>query len=141
MFVKDAASSAKKWSDRASSADKDYLAGVQGAGNRWVEGAASSEDAYNKGVAQAASKGSFGKGVRKAGASKYQDRATKFGPDRFRTGVQGSAPDYQKGVAPYTAALNSTTLEMRGARGSSQNARRVQQVMDVMRATRDQQLG
>lgn len=141
MFVKDAASSAKKWSDRASSADKDYLSGVQGAGNRWVEGAASSEDAYKSGVAQAASRGSFGKGVRKAGASKYQDRATRFGPERFRQGVQGSASEYQKGVAPFTAALGSMTLETRGARGSSQNARRVQQVMDIMRATREQQLG
>lgn len=141
MFVKDSASSADKWSDRAAGADKDYMKGVQGAGNRWVEGAAAAEDAYKSGVADAASKGRFGRGVRKAGAAKYQDRAVKFGPDRFRQGVQGSKSDYQRGVEPYRAALAGANLEPRGARGSSNNARRVQQVMDIMRATREAQLG
>jgi hypothetical protein len=141
MFVKDAASTASKWSTRAAASDKDYQAGVQGAGQRWVEGAAASEQAYVSGVQAAASKGSFGKGVRKAGGAKYQDRAVKYGVDRFRTGVQGNANAYQTGVQPYLAALSSTTLDPRGARGSSQNARRVQQVMDLMRATRDTQLG
>lgn len=141
MFVKDAASSAAKWSERASGADKDYTKGVQNAGNRWVEGAANSEDAYKAGVNQAASQGRFGKGVRKAGAAKYQDRAVKFGADRFRVGVQNTKDDYQRGVEPFRAALAGANLDVRGARGSSNNVRRVQQVMDLMRATRDQQLG
>ena len=141
MFVKDSASSADKWSERAAGADKDYTKGVSNAGNRWVEGAANSEDAYKDGVNKAAAAGRFGKGVRKAGASKYQDRATKFGASRFREGVQNTKGDYQRSVEPFRAALAGATLDPRGSRGSSNTARRVQQVMDLMRATRDAQLG
>ena len=141
MHVKDAASSAQKWSTRAANAMPDYQAGVQGAGQRWADGSTSSEQAYVSGVTSAANAGSYGKGVRKAGAAKYQDRATKFGPQRFQQGVQGSAPDYQKGVQPFITALNSTQLPPRGARSGSQNIARVQAVIDVMRATRQAQLG
>lgn len=141
MQVKDAATAADKWANRAASADKDYEAGVRNAGQRWEAGAAAAEDAYKAGVQEAASRGRFAKGVRKAGAAKYQDRATKFGPARFRDGVQGSKGDFQRGFEPFRAALAGATLDPRGARGSSNNGRRVQQVMDLMRKTRDEQLG
>src|SRR5205085_11798791 len=70
MFVKDAASSADKWSKRAANADKDYEKGVQGSGQRWLDGASAAEDAYKDGVNKAAANGRFGKGVRKDGATK-----------------------------------------------------------------------
>jgi len=141
MQVKDAATAADKWAKRAASADKDYEAGVRGAGQRWHDGTVAAEGAYKDGVNDAIAKGRFGRGVRKAGAAKYQDRATKFGPDRFRQGVQGSQADFQRGFEPFRQALAGANLDPRGSRGSSNNARRVQQVMDLMRVTREATLG
>ena len=139
--VRSVGDSAKKFVARAQAAASDYQAGVQNAGSRWQAGAEASEDAYATGVQEALADKRFGKGVRKAGASKYQTNAVKLGPERFRTGVANAETAYQTGVQPYVAAMQGFTYSQRGARGSAQNARRVQEQMDLMRKTRRDALG
>lgn len=141
MQVRSVAESAKKFVNRASAARGDFAAGVASAGNRWLEGAAASQDAWKTGTQEAINEGRFERGVRAAGAAKYQDNASKLGPDRFVTGVANSEGAYQRGVAPFVGALQSASLSPRGARGSPQNARRVAEVMDLMRKTRRERLG
>lgn len=141
MQVRSVQDSASKFVKRASAADQDYKAGVQNAGGRWQAGAEASEDAYATGVSEALAEKRFGKGVRKAGAAKYQDNAVKLGPERFRTGVANAEQAYVKGSAPFVSAMASTTLSPRGARGSSQNANRVREQMDLMRRVRKDTLG
>jgi hypothetical protein len=141
MNVRSASDSAKKFRDRAAAAQGDYEAGVRGAGQRWQAGAEAAEDAHKQGTMEALNEGRFLKGIRKAGAAKYQDNAVKLGPQRFVQGVQNASPAYERGVAPFVAAMASASLSPRGARGSAQNARRVQEQMDLMRATRKQALG
>lgn len=139
--VRPVSESAKKFTQRAGAARGDYAAGVAGAGARWQAGAEASEEAHRQGVQEALNDGRFVKGIRKAGQKKYQDNATKLGPDRFVTGVANAEQSYAAAVQPYQAALASATLPVRGARGSAANASRVTAVMDVMRATRRAQLG
>lgn len=136
MQVRSSADSAAKWKTRAAAAQNDYQAGVQGAGQRWADAAGASEDAYKAGVQEAMNDGRFSKGVRKAGAAKYQDRATKVGPQRYQQGVSVAQDDYSKGVQPFITAMSSATLPPKGARGSAQNITRVQAQMDLMRKTR-----
>lgn len=139
MQVRSASDSAKKFQGRAAAARGDYLDGVKNAGERWKQGAESSEEAWKAGTQEAINEGRFRKGVSKAGAAKYQDNAVKLGPDRFVSGVQNAAPAYEKGVAPYVAAMSSAALSPRSSRGN--NARRIQEQMDLMRKTRRELLG
>jgi hypothetical protein len=141
MQVRNASDAARKFVNRAQAAAGDYAAGVQGAGQRWQAGAEASEEAWKTGTQEAITEGRFKKGVTRAGAAKYQDNATKLGPDRFRSGVANAEGAYNRGVAPFISALQSATLPTRGARGSAQNANRVQEVMTLMRRVRREQLG
>lgn len=141
MIVRNAAESAKKFVARAQAASADYQAGVQGAGQRWQQGAEASEEAWAEGTRQAISEGRFRRGVARSGAQKYQDNAVRLGPERFRTGVANAEAAYNRGVAPFVSAMSGATLSPRGARGSAQNARRVQEQMDLMRKTRREALG
>lgn len=142
MQVRSAADSAKKFRERAAAARQDYANGVQNAGGRWQAGAQAAEEAYREGVSAAAAEGRFGRGVARGGAAaKYQNNAVKLGPGRFAEGVANAEGQYAQGVAPYVAAMASTTLAPRGSRASGQNIRRVQEQIDLMRRVKREQLG
>jgi hypothetical protein len=141
MQVRSAVDSAKKFVTRASAARGDYARGVQNAGPRWQAGAEASEEAWRSGTQDAINQGRFVRGVRKAGAAKYQNNATKLGPDRFATGVSNAEQAYNQGVAPYLGAMSSADYGPRGARGSAQNRERIGRHIELMRKTRSEQLG
>lgn len=141
MEVRSIAESQDKFSKRAAAASGDYQRGVAGAGNKWLAGAAASEDAYAAGVAEAAANKRFGAGVRKAGAGKYQDRASKLGPQRYQTGVAEGASEWGKNFAPFQQTLASIELGPKGMRGSEGNYNRARQVGTALRAKRLEQLG
>lgn len=141
MRVRSAAESAAKFKTRAAAASNDYAAGVRGAGGRWAAGAEAAEDAWATGTQEAIASRRFGKGVRKAGAAKYEQNATTLGPQRFAQGVQNAEGAYSAGVQPFIAAMSSAQLPPKGARGSAQNVSRVQAQIDLMRKTRMERLG
>jgi hypothetical protein len=139
--VRSAADSAKKFVTRAGAAAGDYASGVANAGSRWQAGAEASDEAYKSGVTEAMNEGRFTKGIRKAGAAKYQNNATKLGPDRFRTGVQNAEGAYSTGVQPFISAMQGFDYGPKGARGSSTNRARIDRHLDLMKKTRRETLG
>src|SRR5574341_673460 len=141
MDVRPIAEAQEKFSKRAASAQGDYGKGVATAGPRWLAGASASEDAYASGVTEAVSQKRFGAGVRKAGSTKYQDRATKLGPGRYATGVVEGAPEWGRNFAPHAQALQGLDLGVKGMRGSEQNYSRSRQVGQVLRAKKLELLG
>lgn len=141
MDVKSIADSQQKFSTRAAAAAPDYGKGVANAGNKWIAGAAASEDAWASGTQEAITNKRFGAGVRKAGASKYQDRAAKLGPDRYRSGVNEGASEWGKNFAPHAQALSSLELPTKGMRGSEQNYNRSRAVGQALRAKKLELLG
>lgn len=141
MRVRSAAESAAKFKTRAAAASQDYANGVRGAGGRWAAGAEASEEAWATGTQEAIAQRRFGKGVRKAGAAKYEQNATTLGPQRFSQGVANAEGAYSAGVAPFIAAMSSATLPVKGSRGSAGNMARVQAQSDLMRKTRMERLG
>lgn len=139
--VRSVADSAKKFVNRASAAAPDYQAGVANAGPRWQAGTEAAGDAYVQGTQEAIADGRFLKGVRKAGASKYQTNASKLGPDRFRTGVANAEGAYSAGTAPYISAMQGFDYGPSGSRGSQQRRQRIDRHIDLMRKTKKEQLG
>lgn len=142
MEVRPIAESQQKFAARAAAAQGDYQRGVSAAGGRWAAGAAASEDAWAGGVQEAVAQRRFGAGVRRGGvATKYQDRASKLGPQRFAQGVQEGAGEWGKNTAPYLDELRSMDPGPRGMKGSAQNFQRARNVAERLRAKRLELLG
>lgn len=142
MDVKSIADSQQKFSTRAAAAAPDYGKGVANAGQKWAAGAAASEDAWAQGTQDAITNRRFGAGVRKTGtAGKYQTRAAKLGPDRYRQGVNEGAADWATNFAPHADTLRNLDLGVPGMRGSEQNYNRSRQVGQALRAKKLELLG
>jgi hypothetical protein len=133
ITVKDTASTAQKFVQRAAAAAPDYQKGVANAGPKWQANAASAEPNYVAGVQAAATRGAYGKGIAKHGSTKYQTNATNLGVQRYPTGVQNAQSAYQSGVDPYLQILKGLDLPSRGPKGAPQNMNRSALVAQALR--------
>lgn len=136
IIVKSAAEAAAKWSTNASAAQAYYAAGVANAGNAWQTNTINAGGSYDAAVKSGTIKQMFVGGVKKAGAAKYQTKATTLGAPRFSQGVQAAGPDYQAGVDPYLSTIAGITLAARAPRGSASNLQRVTQIATALNAKR-----
>jgi hypothetical protein len=122
-----------KWKNRASAAATDYASGVSAPLRDWATNAAAAEGAWKQGVTDAAARGAFGAGVRKAGTGKWQGKATTLGARRYPEGVAAAEKDYVDAFKPYYDALSKIELTPRGPRGDPRNYDRVKQIGDALR--------
>lgn len=128
----------RKWVSRASIAGPEYTFGIQNPRNPWQEQALAAEDVYKTSVTAAANAGRYGRGVRRAGNDKWQDRSIKKGPGRFAEGVAVAQPDWEAGFSPFHAAFSALTLPKRGPRNSPANYQRSQLVGQTFARVREQ---
>lgn len=115
----------EKWKRVSSGAQAEYEAGVSDPRVDWATATAAAEDSYKKGVAQAASAGRFGKGVKKAGTGKWQEMAKRKGPHRWAEGISLAEDTYATAFQPYHAALGSISYPPKGPKGDPGNIARV----------------
>ncbi len=134
--IKDTASLARKFIQRAAAAAGDYKDGVQAAGQDWATNTEASEDIYEAGVQGAISDKRFGKGVRAAGAVKYTEKATTLGAQRYPAGVQAAESAWSKGVGPFLDVIKGLTLPPRRPKGDPANYARAQFVGEALRAAK-----
>jgi len=135
--IKPISQSADKWMNRASGATGDYTTGVQTPRVSWQQASAAGEGNYKAGVTAAAAKGSYGKGVARAGDASWKKGATGKGPARYAEGVVLGKDDWVKGFNPFQTALQGLTLPPRQPKGSPQNIQRVSAVTTLLRSTRE----
>ena len=124
----------EKWTRVTPGRTEDYKIGIQNPRRDWEE-ATSSESAvsnYKAGVDAAHAKGLFKKGVDRAGSAKWRDRALKKGPGRFAEGVYIGGDDYQKGFAPFHAAIERTDIGPRFPKRDPRNLDRVRKIFDAL---------
>lgn len=124
---------AAKWSRRAQSAGQEYAEGVMSTTRSWAASAAAGEKNYNAGVAAASAAGRFGKGVARAGDSKWKKNATEKGPARYSQGVAVAEQDYATQVGPFLEAIGRVNLPERGPTGSEGNYGRVSAIGKALR--------
>jgi hypothetical protein len=132
--IKDNASIAQKFVQRAQGAGKDYSDGVAAAGADWQSNALAGETNFEQGVTAAIADKRYGKGINAAGSQKYVKNATTLGPQRFQQGVANAQDAYARGVQPHLEAMRSLDLPPRGPKGSPQNQQRAQVVAARNRA-------
>lgn len=136
MEIKSLGAIREKWGRVTPMRTEDYKLGVQNPKRDWEEETVAAEQNWKMGIDQAAGKGLFGKGVRAAGTVKWRENALKKGPGRFAEGVMIAAPDYEKGFAPYHAAIERADLGPRFPRRDPRNLGRVKAVVDALIAER-----
>lgn len=134
IVIKPIAEIASKWAQRAQAASGDYTKGVESTQKDWSQLTANASNAWQTGVTQAASRGSFTKGVRAAGTSKWRDAAKTKGAQRYGPGVSVAEPDFQNGFAPYAQTIASLSLPQRQAKGSPANYDRVRAIGTALHA-------
>lgn len=131
--VKDAATVARKWVTRASSASPDYQAGVKEAGADWESNTLAGKENFSMGVQQAIADGRYEKGVREAGQGKYVARASGIGATRFAPGVQAAESEMARGVAPVLETIRALNLPPRRPKGDPGNMERANAVAVALR--------
>lgn len=121
-----------KWTRVTPGRTEDYKIGIQNPKRDWESETAAAEGNWKAGVDAAQVKGLFGKGVKKAGTKKWQDKSLAKGPGRFAEGVYMAGPDYEKGFAPYRDAIERVDLGPRFPRRDPRNLARVKAVVDAL---------
>lgn len=130
--IKSAKEIAEKWARVTPGRTEDYKLGIEHPKRDWEEETLAAEGNWKAGVDAAQAKGLFGKGVKKAGTSKWKEKALKKGPGRFAEGVYIAGPDYEKGFAPYRDAIERVDLGPRFPRRDPRNLDRVKRVVDAL---------
>jgi len=130
--IKSLSDIADKWTRVTPGRTSDYKLGIQNPKRDWEEEALAAKDNWKSGIDAAAAKALFAKGIKKAGTSKWREKALKKGPGRFAEGVYLAGPDYEKGFAPYHAAIERVDLGPRFPRRDPRNLERVKRIVDAL---------
>lgn len=116
---------ARKWADRAASAQPFYAEGVQTTTADWAALSEAAAGNYQAGVQAAIGRQGFQKGVRKAGTQKWRRKSADVGAPRFAQGVTVAEPDFSAGFQPFLELIGRTDLPPRGPAGDERNFQRV----------------
>ena len=128
VSVKPIADVVKRWEDIASGRGAAYEAGVKGAGSSWEKGALDAAKNFAQAITSGNIQAMFAGGIRRAGAAKYDRKASGIGVARFSGGIHAGATDYQAGVTPFLETIASLDLGARGMRNSDTNFERVKKI-------------
>lgn len=123
--VKDLDKTAEKWARVAQGAQAEYTAGVEAPRKSWSAQTAAAESNYEMGVQAAISRKAFGKGVKKAGDTKWSTNTLAKGPARWAQGINLAQDAYKEGFAPFRAVIVALNLPPRGPKGDPKNINRV----------------
>jgi len=130
--IKSSAAIRDKWTRVTPGRTEDYKLGIQNPKRDWEQETTAAKDNWKAGIDAAAAKDMFAKGVTKAGSKKWQDKALKVGPGRFSEGVFIAGGDFEKGFAPYRAAIAAVDLGPKYPKRDPRNLERVKRVVDAL---------
>jgi len=125
-----------KWNRRVSIAGPEYEAGVRSPKKDWAAAAWAANDSWKAQIQDAIARNAFALGVRAAGTAKWQEKTLAVGLARWAPGVAAAAPDYEKGYAPFHAALAALVLPPRFGRNDPRNYDRCRKIGDALAAVR-----
>ncbi len=122
--VKSVADVAAKWADVTPGRSAYYEKGVATAGADWQSRTVAAAASYKAAVSAGNIQAMFAGGVTRAGAEKYQRKASGVGKDRFGSGVTAGVADYTKGVGPVLDTISKVDPPGRQPRGMPGNQQR-----------------
>jgi hypothetical protein len=131
----------EKWARLTQLSTEDYKTGIDNPRIDWALATAKAAAVYADAVRAAISRGSFAKGVTRAGTAKWQNAAKDKGAPRFSQGVALAQPAYEAGFAPYRQVIAGINLPPRGPKGDPANINRVTAITTALRAEKLRRLG
>ncbi len=123
---------AQKWSRVTPGRSADYADGVRNPSKDWETETLAAADRYAAGIQESLANKSFEKGVERAGTSKWKDKATTLGAQRFGPGVSQATSAFADGFAPYRDVIAGLTLPERFAKGDPRNMERVRVIAEAL---------
>lgn len=125
---KSASQATAKWKNRTAVATEDYRDGVTNPRTDWQQATQQAEDTWKAAIADAATKGRFGKGVSAAGTAKWKAGAATKGADRYAPGVAQASDEYQQAMQSVISTIESVNLPKRYPKGDPRNIERVKAI-------------
>lgn len=129
----------EKWATVTPQRSPDYESGVRAPRRDWKQATLAATESFKAGIQNALSKGSFEKGVSRAGTGKWQEGSVTKGVARWGPGVTLAKDAFIRGFAPYAAAIKAVTLPPRYARRDPRNLLRVNAVVAALIKTKEAQ--
>lgn len=123
---------AAKWARVTPTRTTDYEDGIRNPRRDWLRSTIAATDAWKAGIQEAIGKGTWGKGVSRAGTTGWQSGAIEKGLARWGPGVQVAQAKYSSAFAPFVAAIKGVTLPPRFARRDPRNLLRVNAIVDAL---------
>jgi hypothetical protein len=128
--------SASKFEARAAAAGQAYEDGVMDVSDSEQQQATlDAAGNWETGVQDAIAEGRFSAGVQNPNQS-WQQAAMETGSSRFTQGASNAGGQWQSGFQPFADALESLSLQPRGARGSPSNFDRARNVGETLHNVR-----
>ncbi len=134
--VKSLDSITKKWAKETPARAPYYEAGIKAPEVDWATAARAGQGAYEAAMRDSAVLALREKKISEVGSEKWQRKAIKVGPSRYREGVPAAEEDYTKGFTPYHGVLSTVVLPEKGARGDPKNYDRVKAIGDALHRKR-----
>lgn len=111
--------------------------GVRNPGEDWEKNTSEAEGNYEEGVRAAISRKAFGKGVKKCGTSKQQEKTIKR-IHRWGEGISDSEDEMAAAMGPVVAVITATTLPKKYPKGDPRNYERVKAVGTALRKAKEE---
>lgn len=134
--MKSAQSSAMKFVERASAASGDYVKGAQETTKDQAARAIASKAIYQQALTASFARGSYEKGLSKAGKAGWVRGVTEKGANRFGEGVAASSQKYAVESGKFDSARAASDAMPRGLKGSATNLAKVATVVNALRAAK-----
>lgn len=124
---------AEKFGRRVAGAGADYVAGVQSPIRDWAQATAAAEPRWKQALQEAMSKGSYARGVAKAGTARWQERASTIGASRYTAAAPEAAARYAAVAGKIMQAANAARDAATRMPNATQD-QRLQRAMAAMKA-------
>lgn len=139
--IKSIAEIRKKFVDVTPQRAAEYAAGVKSPKRDWETATVAAESNFEAGVQKAVANKSFGKGVKKAGTTKYLQGVETKGVNRWPVGVSLAGEAFEKGFAPFRDVIERTNLPPRFARRDPRNLARVASIAKALGEAKEKGVG
>ena len=130
--IKSMAAIKEKWTRVTPTRTEDYSKGIANPKRDWSAEAIAAKGNWKAGIDAAAAKDLYAKGISAAGTAKWKNKSLTLGPGRFAEGVYQASADYERGFAPFQAAIAAVDLGPKFPRRDPRNLDRVKRVVTAL---------
>lgn len=115
-----------------------YEEGVRSPKTDWEKQTVEAEGNYEDGVKAAIARKAFGKGVKKCGTARQQEKTITKGLVRWPEGIAGAEEDMAAAMEPVVSVLRAVTLPKRYPTGDPRNYERSKAVGTALRKAKEE---